>query len=373
MNQTLLPATSTDLLEEVLEASLFDRWDFFRDAVPLINTAKLVAPPLSFLPYLIWEYGLGELTPYVPNLYDLIQEGIAWQRVRGTFDAVQRGLAWIDYTAAVEEAWHGRAWWNSYQLRFSALPRNDDPDLERIEAIATLSVPKRSQLRRGVFQYDVEAGVADWSRYDGAMFDTSSGVKATPAGTLWSFGRTREINRVLTETEGVALGNWIAPIEDENLLWVDMQFPWVTATFPWAASATQQRQTLMASFFPSRAIYAALKDVGGNVIGYRRARANHAVNMSLGGRYRVGGVDYSASPGGRAVYIEAMTDFEDADGIEAHEISLIVQPLVAAAVPPGRLWLNPSELSGGVEIMKQAVTIPLRKTVREQLKFLVRF
>ena len=124
----------------------------------------------------------------------------------GTFEAIRLGLGWIGYEASVEESWYGRNWWNSYQLRFTTLPANDDPDLERIEAITTLSVPKRSQLRRGVFQYDVEAGVADRSRYDRAMFDRSSGVKATPAGTLWSFGRKLEVSRVLTKAEGQALG-----------------------------------------------------------------------------------------------------------------------------------------------------------------------
>ncbi|XOK12624.1 phage tail protein [Agrobacterium tumefaciens] len=372
MNDRLLPSNSGPF-EVAIEKALLQRAGAIAYGADAIRGAKLVSPPTSFLPYLIWEYGLGELTPYVPNLYDLIRDGIQWQRVRGTFSAIQRGLAWIGYTASIEEAWHGRNWWNSYQLRFSALPRSDDPDLERIEAIASLSVAKRSQLRRGVFQYDVEAGVADKNRFDGAMFDRSSGVRVTPAGTLWSFGRTAEFSQVLTEVEGEALGIWVPPVTGETLLWVDMTFPWATATFPWATSATAQRAILMASFFQTQRIYVAFKDAFGEVIGYRRARANHAVNLVSGGIYKVGNDSFSPSATGQIAYIECMTDFEDAFGITAAEVSLVIGPTLAAGVPTGRLWLDPDHLSGGVEIMKQAVSIPLRKTVREQLKFLVRF
>ena len=371
MTDNLLPASS-DLFEKALEASLADRWPFFSDAVVAINYDKL-SPPSSFLPFVIWEFGLGELTPYVPNLYDLLQEGIQWQRVRGTFLAVQRGLAWIGYTATVEQAWHGRTWWNSYQLRFDRLPDNDDPDLERIEGITTLSVPKRSQLRRGVFQYDIPAAVCDWTRLDACHLDRESGITATPANTLWSFGRTTQVPHLLTKVEGVALGIWIEPPEEDALKWVDMKFPWVTATFPWAANATTQRQSAMAASFRGREIYVVLKDAGGVIIGYRRCRAVQSVDAAFVGAYQFNGLGYSPLAAGRLVYIEAMTDFDNADKVTASSVSLLVDPVRAAGVLPGKLWLDPGKLSGGVEIATVAISIPLRATVREQFKFLVRF
>lgn len=371
MTDSLLPASS-DLFEKALEASLADRWPFFADAVAAINYDKL-SPPASFLPFVVWEFGLGELTPYVPNLYDLLRDGIQWQRVRGTFEAVQRGLAWIGYTASVEEAWHGRTWWNSYQLRFDSLPAKDDPDLERIEGITTLSVPMRSQLRRGVFQYDIPAAVLDQTRFDACHLDRESGVTATPAGTLWSFGRTTEIPHLLTKLEGEALGIWIDPPESETLKWVEMQFPWVTATFSWATSATLQRQNLMASSFNGRVIYVALKDAGGAVIGYRRSRAVHAVDGVFTGSYLFNGTNYAPVTSPRMAYIEAMTDFDNADGVTAKSVSLLVGPVRADGVPPGKLWLGPADLTGGVELAVSDISIPLRATVREQFKFLVRF
>ncbi|WP_421424139.1 phage tail protein [Agrobacterium rosae] len=371
MTNSLLPASS-DLFEKALEASLADRWPFFGEAVAAINYDKL-SPPSSFLPFVIWEFGLGELTPYVPNLYDLLQEGIQWQRVRGTFLAVQRGLAWIGYTATVEQAWHGRTWWNSYQLRFDRLPDNDDPDLERIEGITTLSVPKRSQLRRGVFQYDIPAAVCDWTRLDACHLDRESGITATPANTLWSFGRTTEIPHLLTKAEGEALGIWIDPPAEEALKWADMHFLWVTASFPWAASATVQRQNLMAASFLGRSAYAVLKDDAGAIIGYRRCRAIRPVEAAFDGTYRFGAETYSPSPAPRMVYIEAMTNFNDAEMVTAKSVSLLVDPVRSAGVAPGKLWLNPGELSGGVTVSATDISLPLRATVREQFKFLVRF
>ena len=41
-------------------------------------------PSDSLLPWLIWEYGLGELLPYLPDPRRAIAEGIRWQRLRGT-------------------------------------------------------------------------------------------------------------------------------------------------------------------------------------------------------------------------------------------------------------------------------------------------
>jgi hypothetical protein len=371
MSALLLPPNSETWERCVADAASLPT--SVRDAVDEIRYDKVVSPPSAFLPFLIWEYGLGELTPYVPNLYDLLNEGIQWQRVRGTFAAIQRGLAWIDYTATVEEAWHGRAWWNSYQLRFDRLPEFDDPDLERIEGISILSTPKRSQLRRGVYQYDIGPAIPDWSRLDHCMLERESGVTATPAGTLWSFGRTTEIEHVLTEAEGLALGNWIAPPEGETLKWVDMQYPWVTATFPWAASATTQRRALMAAWFAGRTLYAALRDIDGEIIGYRLCRIVRPVNQAFGGRYSFAGVTFAQMAGGTRVYIEAMTDFEDADKVTAAQISLVSGADLAPGIPPGRAWLRPQDVSGGLEFATRLVSIDLRATVRDQFKFMMRF
>ncbi|CDZ61390.1 Phage protein Gp27 [Neorhizobium galegae bv. orientalis] len=371
---SLLPDKS-DHFEMALEASLASRWNDLGVAAEAIRTAKLVAPPPSFLPFLVYEYGLGELTPYVPNLYTLVvdREGVNWQRIRGTPAAVSKGLGWLGYSATMEDAWHGRAYWNSTQLRFPVLPANDNPDLERIEGVTRLSMPLRSRLRRGVHQYDVGALEADGSRLDDSMLDRESGVAVTAAGTLWSFGRTTEIDHLLAEAEGTAIGNWIAVPEEGGLKWVDMQYPWVTANFLWADNPATQRRALMAAWFVARVHYVTFRDQGGVVIGHRRCRADQAVRQEVEGVYEIGGVRYQPRPGATRVYLEAMTDFEDAFDVEAKSIELTVGATVAPDTKPGRLWLQSGELVGGHPIAITSVSLPLRKTVREQIKILMRF
>ncbi|WP_345117864.1 phage tail protein, partial [Bartonella jaculi] len=161
-----------------------------------ISRAKLITRPPRFLPWLIEEYGLGELTPYVPNLYDLIDQGLEWQNIRGSVAAIDRGLEWLGLSVHFTPAWPERAWWNSFQLDFDQLPERGD--LEAIEAIVDLSKSLRSDFRRGVYGYDVQAVECNMSRLDDSMLEYESGVRLTAGGTLFSFGRTTEIERVLT-------------------------------------------------------------------------------------------------------------------------------------------------------------------------------
>lgn len=346
--------------------------DELDDAIKTINFDKS-APPSGFLPFMVWEYGLGKLTPYVPNLYSLLSDGIVWQRVRGTPDAVAHALSWLNTSASIEQAWHGRTWWNSFQLRFDTLPENDDPLLERIEAVTALSVSKRSQLRRGVHHYDAACLTADYNALDNTMLDRESGIQLTPAGTIWSFGRTHIFKHELTEAEGLAIGNWIDLDEGQSLRWIDMTYPWVQANFPWEASAITQRKALLAGWFNDQTLYVTLKKNNGDVIGYRRCRACHSVSQTYGGSYSFDGVRYQPRLGGTAVYIEALTDFDDAKNVDALSISLLVGGVLREGVKPGCLWLEPQDISGGHEIAHQAITLNLRASVREQFKFMVRF
>lgn len=370
-NANLLPINS-----ELWERCIADAISLpvqLQDAVTASHAVKWKSPPPSFLPFLVYELGLGELTPYVPNLYNLLDEGVNWQRVRGTPAAISMGLSWISYSATLEEAPVSRRWWNSFQLRFSALPQKDNPDLEQIEGITTLSVPKRSQLRRGVFQYDVGALTADETRFDAAMPDRESGISTTPKGTIWSFGRTHHIEHTLTRAEGEAIGNWLEPVEEAPLKWMDMNYPWVDATFLWASTPQAQRAALMAGWFRDRVLYVCLRNASDTVIGYRRCRAIRTVSEQFNGIYQFKDDHYDTSASGQILYVEAMTQFDDVSGITAERVSLVVHAQLRAGVPIGRLWLQPQDIEGGTEIAAASISIPLRQTVREQIKILVRF
>ncbi len=206
MSSVLLPSNATSWERAVADAAVPP--EVVTSAIRAIRGAKLDHPVPAMLPFIVWEFGIGELTPYVPNLYQIIDDGIDWQRVRGTPMAVAKGLAWLGYAAAIEEARASRKFWNSFQLRFASLPANDDPLLGNLAGVTQLSVPKRSQFRRGVHQYDIGPVERDNTRLDGAMLDNESGIRLEENGPVWSFGRVHQSEHLLTEAEGLAAGNW---------------------------------------------------------------------------------------------------------------------------------------------------------------------
>jgi hypothetical protein len=596
----------------------------------------------TWLQFLLYEYGLIELTPYVTNAYTLLDEGRIWQIERDTFAAVVRGLGWVSAPGSIVEASTRRNWWNSFQVYLESLPPADVPNLERIERIVGLSAPFRSDFRRGVNGYDVPALEGDYTKLDASILDRESGVRLNGRGPLWSFGKVTEWGHELTEAEGLALDNWqpmvtdfdyavdfstmsaiidespigihdaidfsraskkwhfdlagnwfefdvdeiaatdagamieeagdrlcefkpqVNPLEDtdaatvtlvgvddpfggdeairvlfegnagrvflvaaegleegttysvsffarlvsssgltagggdaglqdffeqmaagqwvrikgqpftagevagqwldltlttpgatlvvdlfgfqievgtkvtspiggdeltghraadalslnlpegqnnivatfddgtsqsylrvvgpfpiipeqlnrplltqvsnaSSTTWQSMSFPWSDATFPWASDARAQRQIALASWFEGRVGYVALRNGSGAVIGYRRTRAVRQIDPDFYGQYAFGGSKYVASPTGRSIFIEAMTDAGNGSGIEAKTVEIVFGGQLAPGVKPGRLWLAPDELTGGVRIATQAINIPLRATVRERLKLLLRF
>ena len=341
-------------------------------AITSIINVKGAQPP-SFLNALLWEYGLIGLSAFVPNQYTLLGEGRQWLIDRDTFAAIIEGLGWISVAADILEAPARRNWWNSFQLGLHVLPPDDDLAVSQIETITNLSKPFRSDFRRGVYLYDAGAAEADFSLLDNCLLDTESGVRLHAGGPLWSFGAPTEVDHTLTESEGTALGIWTAP-ESAPLTWGDITFPWSSATFPWVSDAVANRAILMANSFSGRLAYIVLRDSGGQVIGYRRARAIAPVSTNMGGKYRFGALHYlrdTVSPS--AVFFEAMTGFGDGAGQTAAQVGLLIDPVRAGGVPSGRLWLAPGQLSGGHEIAIQSAAIELRQTVRQQIKFLLRF
>lgn len=372
MSGNQLPTNATAWESAIADA--IDDLDPLAEPAERIRSAKLVSPPSDFVPFLIAEYGLGELTPYVVNHYDLLRDGVKWQRMRGTPAAVALGLSWMALSAAIVEARHDRRFWNSFQLYLTTLPVADAPDLERIENVAGLSVAIRSKLRRGVHGYDVPMMVTDRKCLDGTLLDTDSGVAIRPDQARWSFGRAHEIDHVLTEGEGQDLGNWIEPPPDGEALatWLDLNFPWLSAGVPWNASAGSARRYAMAGWFAGRQAYLRLSGVNG-VIGYRRAKGTVLVNRRQAGKIVFGGQRYA--PGGTAelVYVEALTGFGDGLGGLVTNAALIFGAAIDAK--PGTLWLPPAAVTGGIAIAgtDYADPIELRATVRQRFTFLLRF
>lgn len=166
-------------------------------AVPVIRTAKRVSIPDSVVPWLIYEYGLNELLPYLGNNpRRALAEGVPWQRVRGTPQALKIALGWINIAALVEESEAGTLRWAEFQLALDQ-PPNDLGITENLIGISRLSAPVRSQLFRVYSGYDHRRFLLnDHALSGGSWLSDHTGVYLRPDWPQLSFGRgfEREID-----------------------------------------------------------------------------------------------------------------------------------------------------------------------------------
>lgn len=363
----LLPPSSTAFEIALSEAT--DIAPRFDGAIEGMHGIKFTPPP-SFLPYLVYEYGLGELTPYVPNLYDLINEGVKWTRQRGTPAALHRALGWLNYSGEVEESPIRRTRWNLFQIELGRI-RDSEDDLERIEGVADLSTPLRAVFWRGFRGYDIRALEYGQSRWGQTLWGAYSGARIRDDGAKWSFGREYISDHEMTEAELTALGVWIEPTGEVEPPWLDVEWP----DIEWEAFSGGSRSVIMLLGVPVATAWACFRDADGAVIGYRRARVHHRVEQTLTGPYAFGGLRYTPlATGASLILIEALTDFGDGYGSTAKSVSFILSGVPADASKPGALWLGPGELDAALpEVGEMAVDIEFGRTVRERVRILMRF
>ena len=113
----------------------------------LIRTAKRENIPDSVVPFLIYEYGLGELLPYLSDPRTAIATGVLWQRLRGTPQSFRIALGWINNDGIIEESEGGTSRWSQFQLGLASAPV-DLSQTDSVVEIGRLSSPVRSSLFR---------------------------------------------------------------------------------------------------------------------------------------------------------------------------------------------------------------------------------
>ena len=160
--------------------------------VPTIRTAKHVGIPDGVVPWLVFEYGLAEILPYLNgDQRAAIADGVPWQRIRGTPAAILQALGWLSVDAEVDESEGGSYRWAEFQIGLAA-PTTGETIISQITAVAALSAPVRSRLQRIYSVYDFRRFVLDDSLLsDGAMLSDHSGVRPRPDWPQISYGDYR--------------------------------------------------------------------------------------------------------------------------------------------------------------------------------------
>lgn len=182
----LLPPNSTQLERDLSRAtSSLERTG---RPVPIIRTAKRKDIPDSVVPWLIFEYGLGEILPYLGNNQRrALEEGVLWQRIRGTPESVRIALGWIGIDGYIEESARGMQRWAEYQLGLTAATADDV--IDSIAGVARISSPVRSRLQRIYAVYDRRRFVLNKSLLSGGdMLSDHSGVRLRPDWPQISYG-----------------------------------------------------------------------------------------------------------------------------------------------------------------------------------------
>jgi P2-related tail formation protein len=142
---TLLPPNATRFQRDLEQANGISQTTW--EAVKNIKTIKS-DPPDDVLYWLIWEYGLGALLTYIDDLKRLINEGLKWQRFRGTPDSLKLALGWIGIEkdkVEIDEEVPG-VYFYQYQLKLDEIP--DQARVDNIINLSKLSAPVRSRLSR---------------------------------------------------------------------------------------------------------------------------------------------------------------------------------------------------------------------------------
>ena len=138
--EALLPPNATAFEKALSQAmDLHGRGAPLSDALPGF---KLDAPD-ALLPWLIWEYGLGELVPYLREPRRVLEEGLLWQRMRGTPESLRMALGWVGLAEVALEQEPPGVHFAEFQLDPGRVLR-DDALIADLVAVAKLAAPARS-------------------------------------------------------------------------------------------------------------------------------------------------------------------------------------------------------------------------------------
>ena len=157
--------------------------------------------PDSAVPFLVWEYGLEPVLPYVPDMRQALVDGRLWQHERGTDAGILRALSWVDATPDLIERHSDDAWWDMFQLALGQPVSREQ--YETIVALTRLSKEAHADVIRVYSGWDERS--FDWNRSDfngRDLYNDWSGVWLDPTLPKMSFGRA-----TVSLVEGIGTGD----------------------------------------------------------------------------------------------------------------------------------------------------------------------
>lgn len=142
----LLPPNVTSLEQDLVNTSI-GPFDELLQILPTLRNFKYGNTPDDLLSFLIDEYKLGELSPYIQDPRQIIRDGIIWRRKQGTQGAVCLALSWIDRDE-IDELLENTKWWHwtNVELRMGEIC--DFQDVIDAVNLTRLSLPARATLAR---------------------------------------------------------------------------------------------------------------------------------------------------------------------------------------------------------------------------------
>lgn len=322
-----LPPESTPFEKALSEAI---DWETAVGASIEASRGLVYARPLnvSFAPYLLEQYGLGNIGRFFDTIEDAIDAGIPWLRILGKPEAIETALSWIGYdNITIWHQWPGRRKWNRYQIDMGLVPEVELPLLLDAEYLADLSDPARSVFFRGFEGYDVRATVWSGFRWGNALWGDSSGVRIEGGTVKWSHGEDDTGAIVAGSTERTALG--IDYEEGEALTWGEI--PWDAPGVTW--EGIQDLPAFKSYMLRRLPVYVGFYDADGEAIGFRRPIAVRDVTA-----------DHTPAEGHIVIEVECRTGFGDGVGHAVDHCSLVFRAGNANAAKPGKQWLDPDEI-----------------------------
>ena len=180
---SLLPSNATQFERAVEEAIAYEVRSH-----PIAPRPGAKLEVRAFVPWLLWEYGLGDSS--VSERPQRALESILWQRLRGTPEALRVAFSWRELDGVEVFQEEPGQHYATFQIDTGAVA--PVTDIDALIALAQLSAPARARLARNIHGYDIRRFKLDDTRRGEGLLSDYPGVWHTDGKTRLSFGRVTQ-------------------------------------------------------------------------------------------------------------------------------------------------------------------------------------